>query len=180
MTEAAEKISERALTLLYDKNAIIPISKEKVKSVAIVYISHNASGIKVTDTLKDEFTKRGAAATVYDCIDTANRDEIFGKDLILYLGWISQHNPSGMPSFHGRCMASFFHAFTAANERSIGVSLGYPFIHIDAMAGANTFINAYSNDEQTMLSLVKGLYGEIPFVGKSPVDVEPKLRYVYC
>ena len=179
MTEAAEKISERALTLLYDRHNIIPVSPEKVKKVAIVYISHATTGIKTMEVLKAEFEKRGAEAKIYDCIDFDNRDEIFECDLILYLGWISQHNPMGMPSFHDRRMQSFFHAFTVANERSIGISLGYPYIHLDAMTGANTFINAYSCDERTLIALAKAIYGEIPLVGKSPIDVEPKLRAIY-
>ena len=179
MTEAAEKISERALTLLYDRNNLLPVSKDKIKSVAIVYISHSAGGLKTMETLKAEFEKRGAEAKIYDCIDFDNRDEIFEKDLILYLGWISQHNPMGMPSFHDRRMQSFFHAFTVSNERSIGISLGYPYIHLDSMSGANTFINAYSCDERTLVALARAIYGEIPFVGKSPVDIEPKLRKIY-
>ena len=179
MTEAAEQISERALTLLYDRNNIIPLTPEKIKSVAIVYISHRESGLKAMDILKAEFLKRGAAANVYDCIDFDNRDEIFEHDLILYIGWISQHNPMGLPSFHDRRMQSFFHAFTVSNERSIGISVGYPYIHLDAMTGANTFINAYSCDDRTLTALAKALYGEIPFVGKSPVDIEPKLRKIY-
>ena len=179
MTEAAEKISERALTLLYDRNNLLPVSKDKIKSVAIVYISHSEGGLKTMETLKAEFEKRGAEAKIYDCIDFDNRDEIFEKDLILYLGWISQHNPMGMPSFHDRRMQSFFHAFTVSNERSIGISLGYPYIHLDSMSGANTFINAYSCDERTLVALARAIYGEIPFVGKSPVDIEPKLRKIY-
>ena len=179
MTEASEKISERALTLLYDRHNILPVSKDKVKTVAIVYISHSEAGIKTMETLKAEFEKRGAEAKIYDCIDFDNRDEIFEKDLILYLGWISQHNPMGLPSFHDRRMSSFFHAFTVGNEKSIGISLGYPYIHLDAMTGANTFINAYSCDERTLVALAKALYGEIPFVGKSPIDIEPKLRAIY-
>ncbi len=179
MTEASEKISERALTLLYDRHNILPVSKDKVKTVAIVYISHYEGGIKTMETLKAEFEKRGAEAKIYDCIDFDNRDEIFEKDLILYLGWISQHNPMGLPSFHDRRMSSFFHAFTVGNEKSIGISLGYPYIHLDSMTGANTFINAYSCDERTLIALAKALYGEIPFVGKSPIDIEPKLRAIY-
>ena len=177
--DAAKRISEKALTLLYDRHNIIPISAEKVKSVAIVYISHSNIGLNAMEVLKDEFKSRGAEAKIYDCIDFDNRDEIFEKDLILYFGLISMHNPMGLPSFHDRRMQSFFHAFTVGNEKSIGISLGYPYIHLDSMTGANTFINAYSHDETTIRALARALYGEIPFVGKSPVDIEPKLRKIY-
>ena len=179
MIEAGTKISEKSITLLYDRNNIIPLRPERIKRVAIVYISHAVGGLKTMETLKAEFEKRGATAKIYDCIDFDNRDEIFECDLILYLGCISQHNPMGLPSFHDRRMQSFFHAFTVGNEKSIGISLGYPYIHLDAMTGANTFINAYSCDELTLISLTKALSGEIPLVGKSPVDIEPKLRTIF-
>ena len=177
---SAKAISEKALTLLYDRNEILPVIPEKVKSVAIVFISHAEWALKRMDTIKREFENRGAVAKVFDCIDLYNRDEIFTHDLILYVGYMSQHNPMGLPSFSGRQMMSFFHAFTKASERSIGVSVGYPYLHFDCMTAAGTFINAYSIDDNTLTGLVKALYGEIPFVGKSPVDIKPKLRYVYC
>ncbi len=180
INETAKEISEKALTLLYDRNELIPASKERIKSVAIVFISHAEWALSRMDVLKREFESRGATAKVFDCIDLDNRDEIFTYDLILYVGYMSQHNPMGLPSFSGRQIKSFFHAFTNASERSIGISVGYPYLHFDCMVAAGTFVNAYSIDDNTLIGLVKGIYGEIPFVGKSPVDIEPKLRYVYC
>jgi beta-glucosidase-like glycosyl hydrolase len=180
INDAAKEISEKAITLLYDRNELLPLSKDKVKSVAIVYISHAEWGMRDMDVIKREFEARGAEAKIFDCIDLDNRDEIFKHDLILYVGYMSQHNPMGLPSFSGRQIKSFFHAFTDASERSIGVSVGYPYLHFDCMAAAGTFIITYSIDDNTLIGLVKGIYGEIPFVGKSPVDIEPKLRYVYC
>ena len=178
--DANRRISEKALTLLYDRGGLIPVNKEKAKSVAIVYISHNEIAIKNLEAMKDEFESRGAKADVYVCINNNNKAEIFAHDLIIYAGYLSQHNPMGMPSFYGEQMRSFFYAFSEANERSIGLSLGHPCIHIDAMAGANTFINAYSPDPLTLRTFVRAIYGEIPFIGTSPFDIEPKIRYVYC
>ncbi len=178
--DANRRIAEKALTLLYDRNNMLPVSKDKVKSVALVYISHNEIAMKNLDAMKEEFESRGAKVDIYVNINNNNKTEVYAHDLIIYAGYISQHNPMGMPSFYGEQMRSFFYAFADANERSIGLSLGHPCIHIDAMAGANTFINAYSPDTLTMRTFVRAIYGEIPFVGTSPFDIEQKIRYVYC
>ena len=178
--DANRRIAEKALTLLYDKNDMLPVKRESVKSVALVYISHNENKIENLGAMKEEFEARGAKVDIYVCINDKTKNEIFSHDLIIYVGYISQHNPMGMPSFYGEQMRSFFYAFTEANDRSIGLSIGHPCIHIDAMAGANTFINAYSPDTLTLRTFVRAIYGEIPFVGTSPFDIEPKIRYVYC
>ena len=178
--DANRRIAEKALTLLYDRNNLIPLKKDNIKSVALVYISHDEKKIENLDAMKEEFESRGAKTDIYVCINNQNKTEIFEHDLIVYAGYLSRHNPMGMPSFYGEQMRSFFYAFSEANERSIGMSMGHPCIHIDAMAGANTFVNAYSCDTLTLRSFVRALYGEIPFVGTSPMDIEPKIRYVYC
>ena len=178
--EANQEIAEGALTLLYDRNNLIPVSRDAVKRVAVVYLSHDEKSIERMDILKREFAARGAGTDIYDHMDFKNCDEVYDHDLIIYAGRISPHNPYGMPSFHGDKMKTFFNAFAKNNERSIGLSLGYPYIHIDCMTGANTFVNAYALNENTLTAFVKAIYGEIPFVGKSPVDIEPKRRVVYC
>ncbi len=178
--DANRRIAEKAITLLYDRNNLLPVKKEKVKSVALVYISHDEKKIENLEAMKEEFLMRGATTDIYVCINEKNKDEIFAHDLIIYIGYISGHNPMGFPSFYGEQMRSFFYAFTEANERSIGMSMGHPCIHIDAMGGANTFINAYSPDTLTLRTFVRAIYGEIPFIGTSPYDIEPKIRYVYC
>ena len=178
--DANRRIAEKAITLLYDRNNLLPVKEEKVKSVALVYISHDEKKIENLGYMTEEFLKHGAATDIYVCINEKNKDEIFAHDLIIYVGYISRHNPMGLCSFYGEQMRSFFYAFTEANERSIGMSMGYPCSHIDAMGGANTFINTYSPDPLTLRSFVKAIYGEIPFVGTSPYDIEPKIRYVFC
>jgi hypothetical protein len=55
----------------------------------------------------------------------------------------------------------------------MGVSFGYPYVHYNIMEGANTFVNTYSPSSEQMESFVEALYGEVPMVGESPVDIDP-------
>ena len=76
-------------------------------------------------------------------------------------------------------METFFNAFSHGKEKSIGVSLGYPYMHIDFMGNADVFFNLYAPNPEAMRAFVMAVYGEIEPTRKSPVDIEPKLRYVF-
>jgi hypothetical protein len=58
-------------------------------------------------------------------------------------------------------------------EKSIGVSFGDPDIYFNYFTAAPTFINAYSENKETMESFVKGLYGEIKFTDYCPFPLNP-------
>lgn len=178
--EASEKISEKAATLLYDRANIIPVSKDKVKDVTIIYASHFPGTGEELKVMKDEFEKRGATANIYNGMPPGGIDAAAKSDLIVYVGYVAMHRPLGLPTLYGDQLSMFVRAFTKGREKSIGVSMGYPYLHFDVMTGADTFVNIYSPDPEAQKAFVKGIYGEIPFAGVSPVDIEPKIREIYC
>ena len=189
-TEISRKISEKSVTMLRDRSNIIPVKKENIKKVAITFSSYSDDFFKYLDVMKEEFEKRGAEVvlsnnfnengTEYD-----DRYNLFLKlveenDLIIHAAHIGPHCPVGMPTFFNEELRTFEWTFDKENYKSIGVSLGYPYIGHDVMSAAGTYFNIYSIKPEAQKAFVKAIYGEIPIVGKSPVDVEPKRRYVYC
>lgn len=177
-----KKIAEKSITLLYDKNKILPLSRDKIKNVTIICSSHFPSTMTDLEVMKQEFEARGAnvniIGNIHDKETVRKLDE--NNDLLLYAAYIAPHRPMGMPSLYGDVMETYFNAFTFGKEKSIGVSMGYPYLCRDAMAGANTFFNIYTAAPESMRAFVKALYGEIEPNRESPVDLEMKLRYVYC
>ena len=183
-SEINEKLAKKSITLLYDHNDLLPVSKEKVRKVAIIAASHMNSFFDDIYVMKDEFEKRGAKTDIYaqpfdGGAKTIRRIER-EYDLIIYAAYVAMHQPLGMPSLYGEQAGLFFSAFKNGVEKTIGVSMGYPYLHFDMMTGARTFINTYSNSPECQKAFVSAIYGEIPFDGISPFDVEPKLRLVYC
>ncbi len=177
--EAAAKISEKSVTLLYDKNNLIPVSQDKIKDVTIIYASHyNGTGEQLK-VMQEEFEKRGATVHLHHRMPSGGMSEAAQSDLIIYVGYVSMHRPMGFPTLYGEELATFARAFSQGKEKSIGVSMGYPFLHFDVMTGANTFVNLYSPDSEAQKAFVKGVYGEIEFTGSAPVDTEPKFRTIY-
>ena len=94
------------------------------------------------------------------------------NDLIVYVGHIEFHMPKGAPSFYGDEFWSLRHAFVYGSEKSVGYGMGYPHIHYNFMPDANIFVNSYTTAPEMQKAFVKGIFGEIPFVGRTPVKLD--------
>lgn len=175
------QVAEKAVTLLYDKNEMLPLSKDKIKKVTIVCSSHASYTAKQLEVMKTAFEERGAQVEIIGDINDPHTIQKLAKenDLIIYAAYVAGHAPMGMPSLYDAKIKTYIQAFTYGKEKSIGVSLGYPYVHIDFMVGANTFFNLYSPAVESQIAFVKVLYGEIPPSTVSPLDVEPKRRVVF-
>lgn len=180
--ELARQISEKSVSLLYDKNELLPLDKNKINNIGIIWSSHATDPEEKLATLIEELKARNIECEIVSGFVPAETIERFSteKDLILYIGLVAPHCPMGSPFLSGAVAQTYNVAFSFGKEKSIGVSVGYPYLHIDIMTGADTFINCYSPDEENQKALVKALFGEIEFKGSSPIDIEPKLRLVYC
>ena len=180
--KVSKEIAEKSITLLRDHNNMLPLSKDKIKNVGILFSGHtkNAPEQDVA-AMKEAFEERGAKVTVTADIWTETLDAfIDANDVVIYAGLIEPHCPSGMPSLHGNKLGTYHCAFATGAEKSIGMSMGYPFMHFDVMSRARTYLNIYSKCPASQKAFVSALYGEIEFCKEAPVDTQPKLRLVYC
>ena len=90
------------------------------------------------------------------------------SDLIIYAGYLFHHAPMGASSFYGEECATFFFAFTHGIEKSVGLSLGSPYVYYDFYSNLNVFAHAYSLSREAQEAFVKGIFGEIEFKGVMP------------
>lgn len=172
--QMSEKMAEHSLTLIRDRKGSLPFDKQKIKKVAIVCYTHKEAVFESLSAMKEEFEARGAEVTMKRRLNSFEeaKEVADTHDLIVYVGHIEMHAPKGAPSFYGDEFWALRHAFVYDVDKSVGVSLGYPHIHYDFMDDANIFVNAYSPAEGMQRAFVKGVFGEIPFVGKSPVVLD--------
>lgn len=178
----AQQVSDKSITLLRDNNNMLPLSKDKIKNVGILFSGHtkNAPADEVK-AMKEAFEEHGAKVTVTADIWTEELDDfINSNDVVIYAALIEPHCPSGLPSLHGDKLGTYSCAFANGAEKSIGMSMGYPYVHFDVMSRARTFINTYSKSPASQKAFVKALYGEVEFCKEAPVDTTPKLRLIYC
>jgi len=173
-TEAvAEKIAAGGITLLRDRNGLLPL-KGKIKKVTIFTYTHAEGVFHRLQAMKQAFEERGAV------VDLRRKPESYAditnaveeSDLIIYAGYIGFHAPKGSPSFYGDEFWALRYAFSAGKEKSMGISLGYPFIHYFFMDDADVFVNLYTPDERVQRAFVAAVYGEREFKGVAPVDME--------
>lgn len=175
-----KQIAQKGITLLYDKINLIPVSRDKIKKVTIITYTHRSYILKSLETMKKAFEQRGAEVDLRDKLESFNEIKEISQnsDLIVYAGFIGHHAPKGAPSFYDDVFWSLRYAFVEGVEKSVGVSLGYPFIHYDAMADAHVFFNLYRTSPEVQEAFVAALYGEITPQGVSPLDLSVKCRKV--
>lgn len=166
--KTAEKLAQKGTCLI--RNKLIPIDKNKVKKVRIVGVSTDNCQDKL-NILKEEFEKRGAEVEVFETwcnyhVDfaTVNKD----YDLVLFAYMLSGDtpNPTGVPAL------TIHTSMVFDRDKTIIASFTSPYILRQYCEVAHTYINGYNN-EISLRTFVKGVYGECEFEGKPSVDVMP-------
>ncbi len=170
------KVARNAVTLIRDRENFLPIQKDKIKNVTIICSAHvDFFYDDLEKYLKPQFEARGANVRLQRRL--SSNDEMAeiaqSSDLIVYAIFYAMHMPMGAPGLYDKELKTYIHAFTAGKEKSIAVSFGYQYTHYDILENANTFVNTYGLSPDLMQACVEGIYGEIPFVGESPVPLIP-------
>ncbi len=170
----ATKLAETSITLVRDENKTIPFDKEKTKKVAIICYTHDESAFDNLTVMKEAFEQYGCEVLLRRRLENFGEAEAIANeyDLIVYAGYIAFHAPKGFAGFYGDEFWSLRYAFKNGKEKSIGVSFGYPHIMYNFMNDTQMFVNAYSLTPESQKAFVKGIFGDIPFVGKSPVVLD--------
>ena len=169
------EIAERAITLVRDSQNMLPVDKSNVKNVTIICSAHVDSFFTALEHMKKDFEDRGMNVRLQRRIATAAEMEEIDKtsDLIIYAAYVAPHQPRGHMGLYGDECATYMWAFSKGQTKSIGLSMGYPYIHYDVMGNAETFINAYGSSPELMDAFVKAIFGEIEIKGVSPIKLEP-------
>ncbi len=170
ISEHNRKVSELAVTLECDKKNQLPLDPTKIKKVTIVCSAHVDRAYEGLRHMKAALEERGMEVRIQRRI--ASMDDMKAvsdsSDLIIYAGYLFHHAPMGASSFYGDECATFFFAFTHGIEKSVGVSLGSPYVYYDFYSNLNIFAHAYSLSREAQEAFVKGIFGEIEFKGVMP------------
>lgn len=165
-------IARKSLTLLANKNNLIPLDAKTLKKVSIIPVTHSDFFPGKLEELKKAFERRGMEAKIYDNAYQCNLREAAKEDgVIIYANFVSAHQPMGHCTFFGDVAQQFFRILSYGSDRSVVVSFGSPFIRDEYYEETETYINAYWYNKETMEALVDALMGDIPFVGKSPFNI---------
>ena len=180
--ELAYQCASEAITLVKNRQDVLPISPQKYKKVRIYNLTDKTSGgfkeegtqLSLTNLLQKE------GFNVYE-FDTKRLDfqEVFEGgikdikekcDLVIYVAnYDTASNQTTRRVEWIKLMAANAPWFMQ-DVPTIFVSLANPY-HLFDVPMIKTYINCYTNNDQTLQVLVDKLLGKEKFVGKSPVDV---------
>ncbi len=160
----------KTLTLVCDKEKVIPLSKEKTKKVKIIYYGAPQRRMNPYDKLDlmiEEFAKYGAVADkqelVYNDIEKISKE----YDLIVY---VSCGNVANYTYEQSRSLQS---ALSFGREKSVGVGFASPWSYFEAFPRMPLYVNAYSMTDENIKAFVDGLYGKIKFEGTNSFCLNP-------
>jgi len=169
-------LAAKAMTLVNNEGNMIPFSREKIKNVTIIGLAPHDPFFDDLDAMKKAFESRDIQVSVLNTLDSKETLKDISKknDMIIYACYLAQQKPFGFPGYSRRQeINTLFNGLSYGASKSVVASFGAPAVYYNYFETADTFINAYSTNKETMEAFVAALFGEIPFIGKSPVELIP-------
>jgi len=171
-----EKIAAKGLTKVANHVGMIPLNRNAVKKVKLVYLGYSDKCFENMSFAVDEFAHYGADCELQRGFSDADNETLHNYDLIVYATFIGQFAPEGGPFFFGQECWQLQKIMTKEIDKSIGVSFGNPDIYFNYFTAAKTFVNCYSYNEETVRGFVKRLYGDLIFTDYAPFPLNPITR----
>lgn len=170
--ERIKEVSEKCLTLVNDKYGLIPFDKNKVKNVLIVGVTPDDQQYEELCGLKLCFEQFGCNVMMQRNIWTDEVEKAAEeKDLIVFALCRTPHSPIGPLDFWGDEATSIWASNCSDKTKTVVVSFGTPYLYKYYKNSNVTYVNAYTPTPFIFESLVKALFGEILFEGKSSVQL---------
>ena len=173
------EIAAKGMTLVCNQDNLLPFDPAKVKKVAIIAVSPDATFHTSLQVMKDTFAAYGIETTILERLSSKQQLRELDEtcDIIIYACFLAQSRPLGMSVYARKEeLYTLFHSLSFGADKSVGVSFGAPSIYYNYFENVDAFINAYSPDEQTMRAFVDGILGKFPFNETSPVPLRPEFR----
>lgn len=173
----AWEIAEKGLTLAANRTGFVPVDKNKIKKVKIVYIGYSAlCQNSLEQYMIPEFERYGAEVDYQVGFTFEDNDTLDDYDLIVYATYIGFHAPAGGQYFFGKECMMMRSIMIKGVEKSVGVSFGSTDIFFNYFTAAHTFVNCYSYNRETIEGFVRGLYGDLKFTDYSSYPLNPITR----
>lgn len=172
----AKECANKAVTLVKDREGLLPLSPEKYKNILLCELDNNAEGRYDNDPQYNAFKKALMKEGFH--VKELDLDEMPGLgitgmgigplkekyDLMIYF--------IGAKAGYRICWRSIVCGEIACYTKEIpavAVSFNSPYMLMD-LPMVGTYINAYSESGYVREAVVEKLMGQSPFLGKSPVD----------
>ncbi|GHN53098.1 glycoside hydrolase family 3 protein [Lactobacillus delbrueckii] len=178
----AEEIAKKAVTLVKDRDQLLPLTPEKYPRIRLYVLGdQDDGGFKegghVTDLFKEKLTELGFEVSLFDR-KRLDFHEVFEEgvsdlqkkfDLALYVANVetaSNQTTTRLDWIH--LMATDAPWFMRSIP-TVFVSTANPY-HLFDIPNVSTYINAYTGNPASIDATIRKLTGKEAFTGSSPVD----------
>lgn len=176
MHDLCRRIAEKGLSMTCNNVGLVPLNRNAVKKVKMVYMGYSDEVYENLKYAVDEFKLHGAECTLQDSFSKEDNETLHEYDLIVYATYLGFFAPEGGQYFFGEKCWQLQKIMTKEIDKSVGVSFGCPNIYFNYFTAAKTFVNCYSFNEETVRGFVKGLYGDLNFTDYYPFPLNPITR----
>jgi beta-N-acetylhexosaminidase len=168
------ELGRRSLTLLRNREGVLPLDPARTRRVFVLLASARGErGLPVIEPFLAGLRARGCEVTVRvngNCLDLLKREESGERfDALVVLFEQSTHGIKNTMRPVGEMGECMWMVQGLTTMKPVVVSLGSPYL-LNDMPWAHTCINAYGSSAFSLEALAAALFGEIPFLGKCPVD----------
>lgn len=172
----ARACADEAITLVKDNQNALPLDPKKTPRLLLEVLGDCASEKRIAEHMTALLEKEGFAATLYEPEDFTHLEfkvESFHEryDAVLYLGNVENASNKTTNRINwytmwgaGNNVPWFVHEVPV-----VFASLANPY-HLVDVPMMKTYINCYSNNNETLEALVEKLMGRDSFRGISPTD----------
>lgn len=179
--ELAYQCASKAITLVKNKEDILPITHDQYKRIRLIHLKDRMTGgfkeegsqLSLQTLLEDE----GFNVEVYD-YDHLNFYEIFETgvsylkdkyDLVIYLADFDTASNNTVRRIEWIKLMAADAPWFVQDIPTVFISMANPY-HLFDVPMVKTYINCYSNNDASLKSVVRKLVGKEEFTGVSPVD----------
>ncbi len=178
--ELAYQCASEAITLVKNKESVLPITPKKYKRIRIYQLTDRTSGGFKEEgsqkNIKSLLEKEGFEVDEYD-YQNLDFYEIFETgieyinqyDLVIYIAKIDTASNNTVRRIDWIKLMAADAPWFVKSIPTIFISMANPY-HLVDVPMIQTYINCYSDNDTCLEALVNKLIGKEEFTGKSPVD----------
>lgn len=172
----ARRCADASVTLVKDRDGLIPLSPVKYKKVLLEILGDSSSNTAIAGHFRSCLEQEGFEVYDYVPEDSLTVCDSVGEfkekyDLVLYVGNIDDtvNNTVARVRWHHIIGMGNNIPWFSREVPVVAASLGSPYLLLD-LPMVSTYINGYSNSEYVIEQIVDKLVGKSAFKGVSPVD----------
>lgn len=177
--EIAEKIAKKSVTLVKDRDNLLPLSPEKTPRIRLVVLGDSdgggfKEGGKVTDLFKDGLEKLGFDVSLFqmdfhEMFEEGTADLQDKFDLAFYVANVETASNQTTTRLNWIQLMAANAPWFAPSIPTVFVSTANPY-HLFDVPYLSTFINAYTGNPASVEAVLRKVSGQEAFEGISPVD----------